>query len=207
MFYKLANIHVEVNFFATLRDRRTGRVVDRRERHNVFTDVGRDWLAHLVAWSTLGDPDSPVTNARVRWMSVGTGLTQLEESSVIQLEVPTRIDDSGNYLVALQASEYIAPASPSGRPAMRFKKEFSGLEVSTVTNPVVPISEAGLFVDVYKADAPPVGIGGAVDVPASGLNTILDPTFATNSPVAYARFEPLTKTQDFIFEILWDFRF
>jgi hypothetical protein len=206
MFYKLDNIHVEVNFFATLRDLR-GRVIDRRERHNVFTDVGRDWLAHLVAWEALGDPDTPKTNARVRWMALGTGLTQLEQASVIQLEVPTRVDDAGNYLVALQSSEFIAPASPSDRPTMRFKKEFSGLEVTTETNPVVALSEAGLFVDVFKADAPPVGIGGADDVPASGLNTILDPTFATNRPVAYARFEPLTKTQDFIFEILWDFRF
>jgi hypothetical protein len=206
MFYKLDNIHVEVNFFATLRDRR-GRVIDRREKHNVFTDVGRDWLAHLVAWEALGDPDTPKTNARVRWAALGTGLTQLEEASVIQLEVPTRVDDSGNYLVAIQSSTYIAPASPGDRPTMRFKKEFSGLEITTETNPVVSISEAGLFVDVYKADAPPVGIGGADDVPSAGLNTILDPTFATNSPVAYARFDPLTKTQDFIFEIVWDFRF
>lgn len=210
MFYKLEDIPIVVNFFATLRDR-SGRVADHREVHNVFTNIGRDWLAHLVAWDSFGDPDVPVTQRRVRWIGVGTGTTQEEAATVTELETPAVVDDAGNYLVILQETQFPAvttPPFPEDTVAVtRFIKELSYNEVTLDTNPVVPISEAGLFVDVHKAQASPTGIGGAEDSPVGGLNTTLDPAASDNGPVAYANFEPITKTQDFSLELRWDFRF
>lgn len=190
----------DVNFFCCLRDR-NGKVVPGSKRilHNVFTDVGRDWIAHLVAWSSLGDPDIAVTQRRVRWVAVGTGLTQEELGSITSIEVPTPIDEAANYLSPVNDATF----PPGDVPTTRFWKEFGTEEITLVDNPIVPITEAALFVDVHRADE----IGGAEDSPVSGLTTTLNPKVMNNAPVAYARFEKVTKTRDFSFEILWDFRF
>jgi hypothetical protein len=193
----------EANFYALLRER--GKIVpgSRREVHNVFTNEGRDWMSKLVAWHSFGDPDDPVTNRRVRWMGVGTGTTQTEDVSVDSLETPALVAGS-DYLAIVQASEF-----PEAN-TVRFVKEFGPTEISTESNPSVPMTEAGLFVDVYKATRPSdptPGIGGYEDSPYAGLLTTLNPALGTNAPVAYARFEPITKTSDFVFEVRWDFKF
>lgn len=196
-----------VNFRCYLRHVKTLEIVDEREVHNVFTDNGRDWLAHLVAWYSLGDPDIPVTQRRVRWVGVGTGVTQLEAPSVEYIESPVPVDDAGNYLAALNSDP--TTQFPVGAiPTVRFSREFAPTEISLDTNPTVPLTEAALFVDVHRVQ----DIGGNDDSPyAQGtpdeLSTLLNPKLANNNPVAYARFDTVTKTQDFTFGISWDFRF
>jgi hypothetical protein len=211
MLYRLDNIPApQVNFWIGLKDK-YGRVVEHREIHNVFTNIGRDWLAHLVAWHSIGAPDVPVTMRRVRWIGLGTGTTQEELATVTELEVPTVVTDAGYYIAILDETEFPAVTTPpfpeDTVSVVRFKREFDLSEISLDTNPAVPVSEAGLFVDVHPAQAPPTGIGGEDDSPFAGLDTTLDPSAPDNGPVAYARFLPLTKTQDFALEVRWDFRF
>jgi hypothetical protein len=195
MLYKIDGLEVEANFSALMRER--GKIVpgSRREVHNVFTNNGRSWLTDLVGWSALGDPDVAKTHRRVRWIGVGTGLTFTEDAETDRLEVAAKVNSS-DYLAAIQTTEY----PPEISPGTRFIKEFGTGEISIATNPVVPISEAGLFVDTLN-------LFGSADSAFPGLSTMLDPTDAANSPVAYARFEPVTKTQDFVLEVRWDFRF
>lgn len=192
------DIQVICNFRACLRDPVSKRVVPGTERvaHNVFTDVGRDWLAHLVVWSTIGSPDVPVTNRRLRWIGVGTG-TQLEQASVSALNEPVEADEDGNYLLPLQTHDF--PALKT----VRVFKEFTTTEISTSTNPVVAVTEAGLFVDVH-----PVSSIGGVDDSAVGLeDTTLNRQVASNALVAYKTFDVINKTQDFNLEIQWELRF
>lgn len=192
------DIKIESNFMARLLHPKTRQEVpgSRREAHNVFTTTGRDWLAHLVVWSTIGSPDIPVTQRRLRWLGVGSG-TQAEVESITSLVEPLLVDEAGAYLAALQSHSF--PATKQ----VRVSKEFSTTELSTTLDPVVEVREAGLFVDVY-----PVSTQGGVDDSAVGAeDTTLNRLLALNAPVAYKSFEVITKTQDFNLEITWEFRF
>lgn len=189
-------IEVRANFNARLVEPESKRIVAERTLHNVFTNTGRDWLAHLVAWSTIGTPDVAYTNRRVRWMSVGSG-TQLETVGVNVLNTPLLVT-AGRYLSALQTSDF-----PTVR-AVRFYKEFSQNEISYLPGQVIPVTEAGLFVDVFPAST----AGGSEDsAVGGGFDTTISPAIAANAPVAYATFDAINKTQDFNLEIRWEFRF
>jgi hypothetical protein len=90
-----------------------------------------------------------------------------------------------------------------GDPQVRVFKEFSTTEISTSITPVVPITEAGLFVDIF-----PVSANGGTDDSAVGFeDTTLSRLVQFNAPVAYKQFDVINKTQDFNLEIRWEFRF
>jgi hypothetical protein len=154
-------------------------------------------LAHLAAWQTLGAPDIPFTQRRVRWAAVGTG-TQPETVNVTQLNTPALVSP-GIYLGAINGAEFPA------LQRVRFFKEFTESEISLpgLGLPVVPVTEVGLFVDVY-----PASTGGGVDDAATGaFDTTLNPATATNPPVSYKTFDVISKTVDFKLEITWDYIF
>lgn len=200
MLYKLTDIGVQVNFACWLRHKDT-RKIDRkslRRVHNVFTNAGRAWLAQLTGFYSLGDPDVPLTNRRVRWMGLGTGVTQLEVVTVEHIETPALVDDT-DYLKVVNPGE----VQDTVNPTIRFTCEFAAGEISTEANPLVPLTEAALFVDCYRV----ADIGGHDDSAHPGLQTTLDPTDGANAPVSYARFDTVTKSQDFDLEIRWDWRF
>lgn len=189
-----------VNFEAFLRDK-DGKVVPDsiRRAHNVFTTSGRNWLSKLVAWHDLSStPDDPYTNRRIRWMGVGTG-AQAEVTSVTALQnaVPVTTGPT-TYLKAVTA-----PVTFPTSTSVRFITTFATTDVS-ISGPAI-VTEAGLFADVdpYNFVA---GGEGEEDDQGSGTS-VLDLDSGVNPPVAYKSFDPITKTQDFILELRWDFRF
>lgn len=196
------DIHIECNFLARLLDPHTRKEVpgSRREAHNVFTTTGRDWLAHLVIWNGIGTgpggADEAATQRRLRWIGVGSG-TQLEVEGVTSLDTPVAVDEAGNYLAALQTHDFPAVKQ------VRVYKEFKETEISTPLNPVVPVTEAGLFVDVIPVSS----IGGDEDSAVGLEDSTLNRTIAANAPVAYKTFDVINKTQDFSLEIRWELRF
>jgi hypothetical protein len=193
------DIGIESNFYACLRE--GGKIVtgSRREGHNIFTSIGRNWLSKLVSWQDIGSFDTPYTRRRVRWIGVGSG-SQLEVESVNSIANPSLITSS-YYLVAIQSVEF--PTSTS----VRFIKEFALNEISFIGTPVT-LTEAGLFVDVNPADTGALSDGSEDLAHEPGVvDTTLNPALSINAPVAYKSFEPLTKTVDFTLEVRWDFRF
>src|SRR5688572_5817818 len=136
------DIAVRGNFEALMRCR--GKIVpgSLRHGHNIFTVTGRNLLAKLIAWKTLGSDDVPFTQRRIRWVGVGTGI-QLEAPTVSALAQPT-LATSTDYLVPIQVVEF--PTSTS----VRFIREFALNEI-TLTNTPVALTEAGLFADVNPA--------------------------------------------------------
>lgn len=192
------SILVESNF--KLRAFERGKYVkgSLREGHNVFTNAGADWIASLVAWATIGGgPDVPFTNRRVRWMGLGTG-TQTEVPGVTSLNAPT-IVTPGVYLGAIQLS-----LRPTAR-SVQFVRDFGQGEISLPAEalPIVAITEAALFADVY-----PVSVSGGLDDGAVGsADTTLDPTAPSNPSIAYHTFEAANKTVDFTFRAEWTFTF
>ena len=193
------DIGVVGNFELLMRSR--GKLVpgSRREGHNIFTVTGRNFLAKLVSWSSIGATDVPFTQRRVRWMGLGIG-TQLESPTVTSLAQATLTTPTA-YLRPIQTAEF--PTSSS----VRFITEFSTYEITLSTVPVT-VTEAGMFADVSPAK-PGFANDGVEDVPHDPgvIDTTLNPASATSPPIAYKTFEGLTKTVDFTIEIRWDFRF
>src|SRR3989304_10588237 len=73
------HIEVKSNLITPARER--GKIVARREGHNIWLDLGREYLAQLIAFASFG-PDTPVRNDRIKYFGVGIGGTQ-------QLALPT----------------------------------------------------------------------------------------------------------------------
>src|SRR5688572_24229521 len=67
------DIVVKSNLFLTMRER--GKIVARREGHNIFLDYGREWLAGLIAYASFS-PDVAEDDRRVRYMGLGIGGTR-----------------------------------------------------------------------------------------------------------------------------------
>lgn len=167
-----------------------------REGHNVFTTTGRDWLAHHSAWYSIGGGgDVPYTNRRVRWCGLGEG-SQPEVEGVTSLVTPVEAT-AGQYLAAVQAASF-----PVGT-SVEFYKEFGVSEVSFGSNPIVAITEAGLFVDVFAVSSQ----GGQDDSAVGAGDTTLNPASTVNAPVAYKTFEVINKTADFTLIIRWTFEY
>lgn len=189
-------IEVRGNFEAFCTER--GKYVPgtKREGHNVFTTAGRDWMAHLVAWATIGIPDVAFTQRRLRWIGIGTG-NQAEVEGVTGLAIPA-LSTPTAYLIPLQFTSFPEPK------AMQVTKVFGPSEISHSGFGPIAVTEAGLFVDVFPAST----AGGTEDgdlLPT--IDTTLNPVVASNAPVAYKTFEAINKTADFNLEIRWTFRF
>ena len=65
-----ATIQVESNLRLALLDGNT--VVDERIGHNIFLNLGREWLAQLIAYQSFS-PLIPYRDDRVKYMGVGIG--------------------------------------------------------------------------------------------------------------------------------------
>lgn len=196
------DIQAKFNLDIELLDR--GRVVDARRVHNIFVDLGREWLASLVGFAGFS-PDTVETDARVKYMGLGIGGSkQLATSTILPavanaysgtntqtdldrtvtaLERPVRVSgatttypgDSGDvWLGLLQA--------PTGHPVAtraQFRRVFSRDEISYGSFTEVPLSEAGLFLSDK------------------------DPGFYNNTLVAYDTFPTITKTVAFDLQVTW----
>lgn len=188
---------IEVHHNLRLEVRERGKLVTQWSGHNVFTNTGRDWLARLSAWQTVGAPDVPFTNRRVRWMGLGTG-TQAEVATVTSVVTPAAIT-TGTYLGEIQRAEF--PTSNS----VEFIKSFTESEISQGAA-VVPITEAGLFVDVLRASTSD-GVDDAAVGGGSPTDTTLNPNVLVNAPIAYKTFPVINKTIDFAILVRWTLTF
>lgn len=86
---------MKANVFITLRER--GKIVARREGHNVFVDLGRQWLSNYIS---LLPGDVPADPRSIRYMGVGIGgIEQTEQAMVtsppISLAYPVGFDPHG----------------------------------------------------------------------------------------------------------------
>lgn len=202
------SIEVKSNLKLTMRDR--GKIVARREGHNIWVDLGREYLASLIAYSSFS-PDVFERSDRIRYMGLGIGGTRQlapgvansspmsdaypgtnlqtdTDPSLTILERPVRVSgtttdppyDSGDTWLG----QIQAPAVHTPATSAIFRRVFTSTEISYSTFLTVPLSEVGLFTSA----ANPVGTP--------------DNTF-----VAYDTFDTLSKTLAFDLEIVWQVSF
>jgi hypothetical protein len=200
-------IEVRSNLIITARER--GKIVDRREGHNIWLNLGREYLAQLIAFQSFG-PDVAVRNDRIKYMGVGIGGTkqialptansapisppytgtnvQDDATPIITtIERPVRLSGSSSAYPGIAGDQWIgqiqAPPDLSGGTEVVFRRVFTEDEVSYGPFSVVPISEVMLY------------------------TSAADPENYQNTGVAYDTISTLAKTSAVAIEFEWTIRF
>jgi len=193
----------------TLKMRERGKLMQIREGHNIWLDLGREYLAELIAFASYS-PDVPFRNDRIRYMGLGiggntqiapgranaapisppyTGLnTQTDDDrTVAVLERPVRVTGSASNYPGLAGDAWlgqIGSADPlTVKNECTFRRVFTELDCSYGQFISVPLSEIGLF------------------------TSAADPNNYQNTAVAYDTFDTLSKTAAFELEVIWTIRF
>lgn len=206
----LETVVVKNNLKLVVRER--GKIVTLREGHNIWLDIGREYLASLIALTSYG-PDTPERNDRIKYMGFGVGGTRQVapgvantapisvaypgtnvqtdlDPTVTRLERPVRVSGtttspSGPYSASdVWLGTIQAPPIHTTASQVTFRRLFTQTELSYSTFLSVPLSEVGLF----TSSAVPIGQ-------------------PYNNPVAYDTFDTISKTGAFAIEVEWTVRF
>lgn len=200
-------VEVRSNLILTARER--GKIVARREGHNIWLNLGRSYLASLLAYTSFG-PDTPERNDRVKYMGVGIGgsrqlaLTTANsppmsvsypgsnaqtdtDPTVVSLERPVRISGSTDpypgQALDVWLAQVQAPAVHATATEVTFSRLFSSTDVSYSTFTTVPLSEIMLLTSAANANV------------------------FNNTGVAYDTYDTISKTTAFQLEVQWTVRF
>jgi len=200
-------VEVKQNLKLVMRER--GKIVARRDGHNIWLDLGREYLAALISLVSYS-PDIPERNDRIKFMGFGIGGTRQlalptansapisppytgtnlqtdTDPTVSVIERPVRLSGSTSAYPGLAGDIWIgkvqAPATHASSTEVTFKRLFTQTEISYSTFLSVPLSEIGLM-----------------------TNLAVENNFQ-NTLVAYDTFDTLSKTSAFELEVDWTVRF
>jgi len=200
-------LEVKQNVHIIARER--GKIVARRDGHNIFLNLGREWLAELISLASLG-PDVPERDDRVKYIGLGIGGTRQlalahanaapygtsyqgtntqtdSDPLVTQLERPVRISGSNSPYGGTPGDIWIgtvqAPPVHATATETTFKRLFGPTDISYGSFPSVPLSEVGLMTSAA--------------VPGNYLNQL----------IAYDTFDTISKTGAVELEIIWTLKF
>lgn len=198
-------VEVKTNLSITARER--GKVVAKREGHNIFLDTGREWLAQLIGLQSTS-PDVTYRDDRVRYIGFGIGgnrqrqlsdanaapisppytgaNTQTDtDTTVTALERPVRVSGSISNYPGISGDIWIGTigsADPYSVPTqVTFRRLFNQGEISYGPFLSVPLSEVAMF------------------------TSSADPGNYLNVAVAYDTFPTISKTSAIELEVIWTF--
>jgi hypothetical protein len=199
----LETIEVKQNLIITGRER--GKIVIRREGHNIWLNLGREWLAKLITYTSFS-PVTPEIDDRIRYMGFGIGGTRQvapgvanaaplvtaypgsnvqtdDDPTVTRLERPVRVAGSTTTYPGSFGDQWLGQVqAPSQHPLptqTKFRRLFSSLEVNYEPYVSVPLSEVGLF------------------------TAAANPLLYNNTAIAYDTFDTISKTRALELEIAW----
>lgn len=213
----IEDIEVKTNLIIVARER--GKIVQRSETHNIFLDLGREWLSRLIAYNTYS-PDTYQRNDRVRYIGFGIGGIR-------------------------QVAPILADASPIGGPGDPYEASSAagiGSNIQTDVDRSVTTIERPVRVTGSTSGYP--GTGGDIwigqiqapvehatgtsatfrrvftqqeisytpftSVPLSEamlFTSSADPGFYLNTGIAYDCFDTISKTSAISLEVEWTFNF
>lgn len=200
-------IEVRQNLVLTMRER--GKIVARRAGHNIWLNLGREYLASLMSYSSFS-PLTPERDDRVRYMGLGIGGTRQlmlavanasplvtaypgtnaqtdTQPSVVRLERPVRISGSSDPYPGQAGDVWLgqvqAPAEHPVATQTVYRRLFTQTDVSYSPFNSVPLCEIMLF--------------------TGNANTHV----YNNTGIAYDTFDPVSKTAAFELEVEWTIRF
>lgn len=201
-------IEVKSNLRIIARER--GKIVARREGHNIWLNLGREYLATLITYTSFSPPTGGI-DARIRYMGVGIGGSQQgllaaangpplgtaypgtntqtdTDPTVTRLERPVRLTGGtlpypGDANVDVWIGQVQVPSEHPVATQTVFRRLFQQLEISYAPFLSVPLSEVMLFT-------------GAAS-----------PALYNNTGVAYDTYDPVSKTVANALEMEWTIRF
>jgi hypothetical protein len=200
-------VEVRNNLSLTLRER--GKIVSRREGHNIWLNLGREYLAQLISYSSFGPPTT-YRNDRVQYMGLGIGGTRQlippvantpplvgdypgtnvqtdTDPTLTTLERPVRLSGSSTsppYSVSdLWLGQVQAPPTFATNTEVTFRRLFTQVEISYGPYLTVPLSEIMLY------------------------TSAANPNVYNNTGIAYDTFDSISKTNAFDLEVAWTVRF
>jgi len=224
-------IEVASNLELTLRSR--GKIVRRIRGHNIFLNLGREWLPQHISYFALPggpppQPPLPVTlkdDRGIRYMGLGIGGTrqlQLAVANATPLGAappapaghypgPNIQTDTDPTVLRLERPVRILspiPAVPDPPPFYNIADIWLG----QVQSPAVyPTTTSVKFVRVFPEIE--ISYGPFLTVPISEIGLFLHSPIATyvnqphNTCVAYDTFDSLSKTNAFSLEVDWTIKF
>lgn len=201
------DIEVKQNIRIEARER--GKLVAVRVGHNIFLNLGREWLAKLISLISFG-PDTPERDDRIKYMGLGIGGTRQlalahanaapygtiyagsnsqvdTDPTVTVLERPVRVTGSENAYPGISGDKWLgaiqAPPVHTVATQVTYQRVFGQSEVSYGSFASVPITEVGLFTNAA------------------------DPENYLNTAVAYDTFDTISKTGEIELSIVWTLKF
>jgi hypothetical protein len=181
----------QIGGFLKMELRERGKLVTRREGHNIWTLSGREFIVETITLAALTPSRAKNRDDALRYFGFGIGITP-EVAEVTRLVSP----------VEYQTSLFLAPAQvpvtfPSAslgtaRTSVQLRREYSENELS-LPNPVV-LTEFGCFTDGNPAVNNEVG--RPTDLATAG----------SQAPVGYKPFDPFTKNSNRTLEVIYELR-
>lgn len=211
-------ITVKSNLRLTLRER--GKIRARRQGHNIWVNLGREWLATLIDYTSLPSPPAvlPVTveeDRRIRYMGLGIGGNrQLNLSVANTAPMSTNYPGTNNQsdtdptVTVLERPVRISSVGAPVPPPYSATDVWLGQVVAPAThNTATSTTFTRLFQETE------VSYATFLSVPLSEIGLFLHNNSSTyinlpnNTFVAYDTFDTLMKTTAFSLEIDWTIRF
>jgi hypothetical protein len=203
---KESTVEVRQNLKLIARER--GKIVTRREGHNIWLNLGSEYLAQMIAFQLMA-PLTPYRDDRIRYMGVGIGGTRQlalatansaplfgpypgsnaqtdDDPTVTGLERPVRISGTETAFPYSPSDVWLAqvqapPIFPSAT-SVTFRRLFTETDISYGNFTLVPVSEISLHL--------------------SSCN----PANYNNTAIAYDTFATIAKTQKIELEVSWTIR-
>lgn len=217
-----SDIQIRQNVELTVRER--GKIVARRAGHNIFLNLGREWLPGLVSYSVLPSgappPPTPVTPAedrRVRYVGLGIGSTRQNNLGIAN-GAPFVTDYPGTNLrtdtdpTVVRLERPVRFSSPDSANPTEPPYHADDVWLGQVQAPAIyPVPTSVKFQRVVLEDE--ISYGPYLIVPLSEVGLFLhsvSPDYVhlhDNTCVAYDSFDTLSKTNAFAVEIAWTLRF
>lgn len=206
------DIEVKSNLFLTMRDR--GKIVARRDGHNIWLNLGREYLAQLISYSSF-TPVTPERNDRVRYMGLGIGGVRQIAPGIANSQPiggPTPPNDYAGTNSQNDADPAVTrlerPVRVSGSNTA-YPGLVGDVWLGQVQAPAThPISTQVTFTRLFTQTE--VSYGTYLTVPLSEVMLFTSAANANvynNTGIAYDTFDTLSKTVAFELEVSWTVRF
>ncbi len=202
-----ATVEVKSNLVITARER--GKLLTKREGHNIWLNLGREYMAQIMSYSLMS-PLTTVREDRIRYMGMGIGGTRQlipsiannatflaaypgtntqtdENPAVTVLERPIRVSGTSTPSPYDAADVWLGQIqAPAAFPAFNqvvYRRLFMSYELNYNPYTVAPVSEVGLFTNAAN------------------------PLLPHNTMLAYDTFETIAKTDAVELEVAWTISF
>lgn len=207
---------VKSNLRITLRER--GKIVTRREGHNIWLDIGRVYLASLLGYSSYG-PLTPEQTNRISYMGFGVGGTKQSTYSVANND-PILLHYPGTNLTTdtepgvtklerpARFSWATGPLAPTIGGGGALIYDPGDVWLRQVQVPTHPITTSATFSIVASTSDFNGGYYLAVPLSEIGLfQREANVNVYNNSPVAFDTFDTIQETGAFDLNVSWTIRF